>query len=304
MSYSWNKTLLWIGIHSAILLSLVTPLSVLTAHFTLIPLLVAAVVSDVRKFAVAYAAMFALLALLLGGAGLILALISLYYLIPASLMGKQYRAGASPGVAVISGTLGMIGASLLLLLVSFASGFNLTDGYMAYMRSDPGLMAMMTQWFGSEEQMEAALRMMVDMIPVLIILFAVYTALLAHWIGRKILNGIGVPVGKLKPMKEWRLPRSLVFCYLIVLVLELFIPHEPGSAISVILLNSMPILTYAFALQAAGFLFFLADAKGWNRALPIASIVLMPLPGLSQLLAWLGVIDVSFPIRERLAAKR
>lgn len=304
MSSEWGKTLLWTGMHILLLLSLVTPLGFVTTHFLLIPLLVAFVVSDVRKFAIVYAAMIGLLMLVLGGAGLLLALFSLFYLVPAALMGRQYRKGASPGVAVISGILGVIGAALLALVVFYAAGFNIADGFKAYLRSDAGTLELMTQILGSEEELDLTIKLMVDMIPMMIITFAVYTTLLAHWLGRKILTRGGIEVGRLKPMKEWRLPRSLVFLYLIVLILELFVSVEPGSTLSVILINASPLLTYAFAFQAAGFLFFLADLRGWNRALPIASIVLMPVPGLAQLFAWLGVLDVSFPIRERIAEKR
>lgn len=303
MSSAWGKTLLWIGICMLMLFSLITLFGVLTAHFIMVPLLVAIVVSDVRKFAVAYAGMIALLVLVLGGVGMFLALVSLFYLIPAWLMASQYRKGASPGTAVISGILGFIGAILLILVLTYASGFNITEAFTDYLRADAGTAAMMAEMLGPE-QFELMMLIMKDMIPMMIIVFAVYNTLLAHWIGRKILTRLGISIDRLKPMKEWRLPRSLVFCYLIVLILELFVPFEPGSTLSVILLNSVPLLTYAFALQAAGFLFYVADTKGWNRALPIASIVLMPFPGLSQLLAWLGVIDVSFPIRDRLAVKR
>jgi uncharacterized protein YybS (DUF2232 family) len=82
----------------------------------------------------------------------------------------------------------------------------------------------------------------------------------------------------------------------IVLLLNMFIVMDAGSTLSIIVLNSHPLLTYAFALQAVCFLFFVVDVKGWKPILPIVALILLLfMPGL---FAWIGVIDVAFPLRK------
>ena len=65
-----------------------------------------------------------------------------------------------------------------------------------------------------------------------------------------------------------------------------------------ILWNLIPLLTFAFAVQAISFLFYVVHVKNWNRALPLIGIALaFVMPGIVSLL---GVFDVAFDLRRRL----
>lgn len=289
---------LWGVIYLLLLLSLITPLGVLTVHFILIPLMVMFVIFDLKRFVAVYAGVLIILVVILRDLGLLLSIVSLFFLVPAAAMGRQYRKGAASGTAVSTGVIAFIAVLLIMLLVSTAQGVNFTEEISDYIHSDPSLMALMKSIFTTDENIDKAIDMMNSMVPMMMITFAVYYSVITHWLGRKLLSKLWKPVPKLKPMKEWMLPKSLVWYYLIVLVLELFVRMDTGAVISVILLNSVPLLTYAFALQGIGFLFFVVDAKGWNRALPIICIVLLPL--IAQLLAWVGVLDAAFPLRKRM----
>lgn len=298
MASSIGRTVLWGGIYLLMLFSIMTPLNVLTLHVLLVPLLILLVVSDPMKSIMGIVALLIFPFLVLGGAGLFLSLLTLFYLLPAAAMAWQYRKEAGPGSAIIAGIVAFIAVILALLLISYSLSFNLSDFMASAIKQDPVLMPMLLSIIGSEAEIDRAIRFIVSLIPATIIIFSVYTTVAAHWLGRKLLSRYDKPVPKLKPMKEWRLPRSIIWYYLILLLLDLFFAFQPGSTMEVMLLNALPLLSYALALQGVGFLFYTADAKGWNRVLPVAGLVLVPF--IPQLIAWIGVLDMAFPLRSRM----
>jgi uncharacterized protein YybS (DUF2232 family) len=99
------------------------------------------------------------------------------------------------------------------------------------------------------------------------------------------------------------LPKSFIWIYVIALVLEMF-AKDTKSTVFTLVLNLLPLLSTAFAIQAIAFLFFVAHAKGWNKVLPILGIVLLLVfPPAFFLLSLLGVFDVAFPVRDRIKTK-
>lgn len=302
MAVTIRKSLLLGGIHALALVFFFVPLS---WPLQMVPLIVWMVMSPVRVFAPIYAGLLAILVLLLGRLGMVLAMFSLLLLPAAAAMARQYRKQTNPFTAVVGGTLLLIGVMLLLFMALFAMQVDLVSIFEQSIRGNPALSIMFSTMPGEEPDLYPFVRSLIDMIPVFIIVYAAFQALLSHWLARKVLSRFWKPVPRMKRMKDWRLPRSLVWYYLLVLILRLMIPFEPGSTVSVILLNAMPLLTYALAIQGIGFLFFLADAKGWNRALPITAIVAaVLLAPVVPMIAWLGVMDLAFPFRERLKPNR
>ncbi len=296
MSTNAKSMLIWGILYLLMLLTLITPLSLITIHLMMIPLVLLFVLLDLKRFILLYAGIIAILILVLGGGGFILAFTSMFFLIPSVAMGIQYRKGDTSSLAVTTGIITLIIVMLLLLLLSSALGANITDSFTELLKADPNFMTMINSFVQSEDQIDSFIEMLMSMIPLMIIMIAAYYTMITHWLGRKLLSRLWKPVPKLKPMKEWMLPRSMVWYYLIVLVLDMFLVFNTGSVVSVIVLNSLPLLTYAFALQAVGFLFFFIDIKGWNRALPIVALILLLF--IPSLLAWIGVIDVAFALRK------
>lgn len=66
---------------------------------------------------------------------------------------------------------------------------------------------------------------------------------------------------------------------------------------TMILYNIVPILTFAFCVQAVSFLFFITDVKGWNRSIPIIGIVASLF--LPSLISLLGLFDIMFELRKK-----
>lgn len=296
MSTNAKSMLIWGVLYLLMLLTLITPLGLITIHLMMIPLVLLFVLLDLKRFILLYAGIIAILIVALGSDGFILAFTSMFFLVPSIAMGIQYRKGATSSLAVTTGIVTLIVVMLLLLLFSSALGANITDSFTELLKADPNFMTMINSFVQDEDQIDSFLEMLMSMIPMMIIMIAAYYTMITHWLGRKLLTRLWKPVPKLKPMQEWMLPRSMVWYYLIVLVLDMVLVFNTGSVVSVIVINSLPLLTYAFALQAVSFLFFFTDIKGWNRALPIMALILLLF--IPNLLAWIGVIDVAFALRK------
>lgn len=305
MTAAIRNSLLLCGIHAFLLLSVLTPFGLVSWQLQMVPLIAWMVLTPAKAFVPAYIGLLLLLQLLPGGLGLVFGIVSLLFLPASAVMAWQYRKQAGPFQTAAAGALAWIGVLLVLFALLFAMRLDLAAVMEETLLADPLMGPWMQAMFGSGEQAYRAIHLLVDAIPMAIVMFAVYQAVLAHWLSRKILTRFWRPVPRMRPMKDWRLPRSLIWYYLVILLLDLVIPFEAGSLPSVLLLNAMPLITYAMAVQGIGFLFFLADAKGWNRALPIAAIVAVILIApVVQLVAWLGVVDLAFPLRDRLKPNR
>src|SRR5690606_4054561 len=119
---------------------------------------------------------------------------------------------------------------------------------------------------------------------------------ITHTISRRLLNWLGIEAPSLPPIHEWRLPRSLVWYYLIVLFLNFI--TQPESALYTFILNLYPILLITFAVQGIAFYFYWAHEKGRGRVIPIMGAILCLLfPPLMYMTSLVGVFDTAFPLR-------
>jgi uncharacterized protein YybS (DUF2232 family) len=300
-----RNSLILCGIHAFALFTVLTPFGLVSWQFQMVPLIAWMVLAPVSVFVPVYVALLLLMLLLPGGLGILLGVVSLLFLPASAVMAWQYRKHAEPFQTAAAGALTWIGVLIVLVVWMFTVQTDFVSALEQAMLGDPFLGSLMTTLFGSQEQVYQAIRLIIDAIPMAIMLFAVWQAVLSHWLARKILTRFWQPVPRMKPMKDWRLPRSLIWYYLIVLIVDMFFSFEAGSLPGVILLNALPLLTYAMAVQGIGFLFFLADAKGWSRALPItAAVICVLFSPLLPLAALVGVFDLAFPLRERLKTNR
>jgi len=80
---------------------------------------------------------------------------------------------------------------------------------------------------------------------------------------------------------------------------ELFVPVDPDSFVSTIVVNIVPLLMLAFVVQGVSFLFFLGNAKRkmWIPWLGVVAVILFN--PLFMPFSLLGVFDTAFPIRDR-----
>lgn len=158
---------------------------------------------------------------------------------------------------------------------------------------------------GQEGQMEEQLERVFDMmdmsmpanitISVFILTFIWLLVLLP------ILKRLKVEVPKFPPFRDMRLPRAILWYYLIVLSINLFIQPEYGSAFYVVMLNLSMILWILLTVQGISFIHFVIDAFQYPRFLKVmATIIAIPLYSFVVLV---GIIDLGFNLREWVKAK-
>ncbi|WP_448766713.1 DUF2232 domain-containing protein, partial [Acinetobacter sp. AGC35] len=133
--------------------------------------------------------------------------------------------------------------------------------------------------FTSEDVWQLS-HMTIQMIPMALIVSSFVLAVITHSIVRPILNSMDYAVPKLKPAREWRLPRSFIWYYLIGVVIQLLSSGSDSGFMLMISANLLPLLRIGFMIQAFGFFFFVAYERKWNKTIPIllslAVIVLPP----------------------------
>lgn len=305
-----KQSLLWSLILVVLLLLMFTPLAMVAISLAMIPTVFLFVKLDTKRFIVHYVlsllVVYAVTALF--GAGLlgtVAAIFSLALLIPSVVMGIMYKRKKTAKSVITGGTVAFLAQLLLFLLILTAAGIHVTDQMRQFVSSSLETVPAELKQMLPENLVDQVIDMMIQLLPLYLIGISFYYSVLTHWLVRKALVRSGETIPSMKPAKDWMLPRSFVWYYLIALVLGFVFTEANGSMIAMVLINVMPILMFAFAVQAFAFFFFIADARGWSRAVPIAIVVvflplMVLLPFFMQLLTLLGLFDVAFPIRGRL----
>lgn len=282
-----------------LILSLLTNLSIVTAFLLIVPAIVLFNILSIKGFLIHVIPVW-LVALFIHPVYLLLAL---YFVIPAIFMGRSYKKGA-PAIRTIGvGTATILTGMLLLLFIgTVLFQFDLS-GYMqdaVNMTMKPlhdmvesGTLPAEFVW--SAEEMKVLMDLTMQKIPYALILSSFIMAVITHVIARPILSGMGYPVTKLKPAREWKFPRSLIWYYLLGVVIEMMTLNSQSGYLTMISANLIPVLNIFFCIQAIGFFFFLAHHRKWHSIVPILiSIPVLLFPPL----AIIGIIDIAFPLRQ------
>lgn len=299
MKLRWTSVT-WSIVYLLLLLSLATSLTFVTAFFLIVPGILLYVLLPTKSF-IAHVVLVWIVASLIFGP--IIILLAAYFLIPSIVMGHFYKKRASSLRTVLFGAVTIMAELLLLLFIStvfFNFNISATIEEIIYTAMEP-LQSMTTGASMPENNMftpEYFYNMTVSMIPYSIIVFSLTLALLAHVIVRPTLASMGQVVPKFPPFRDWRFPRSLMWYYLICVLIELLTGASAQDGfLGTILLNLMPLLQFFFMVQTVSFFFFVAYHKKWNPVFPILLIfAVLFLP-----LLWIfGIMDIAFPLRERI----
>ena len=98
-----------------------------------------------------------------------------------------------------------------------------------------------------------------------------------------------------------RLPRAILWYYLIVLSINLFVQPEFGSTFYVVMLNCWMVLGVLLTLQGISFIHYVIDAFHYPAFLKVlATIFAIPM---YNFIVLLGIIDLGFNLREWVKVK-
>lgn len=288
----------WSAVSILLFLSFLTPFVLFSASFVMVPFVILFMITERKRFIISCVLILLILALIGGPFGFSLIMIALFFLFPAITIGIMYRRNATVPDVIGRAIVVFLIEMVTILLLTSAIGTNAIELFRQYVLDSFATIPDIWKQGLTEDIIDQALNMMMRMIPFYMISVAFYYTVVTHIVGRLLLNRMNVQVPKMKPIKQWMLPRLFVYFYLAALLLDLFSFGTEDSLLVTILWNVIPILTVAFVIQAISFLFYVADAKGWGKALPVAGIVFsFFMPGIVSML---GVFDVAFKIREHI----
>jgi uncharacterized protein YybS (DUF2232 family) len=274
MTPSLRQLLLWCAVLIIELLSLGTPANFLTITLIMVPLLMLYLKFNLMQFCLAYVSSIFVLFTILGGGGLALLLImySLFFIPPAVAMGQLYKKSASVKTVLVVAILVLIAESLLLLFMGYSAGMNPVGHIQTILTNNVAILPEKYHDYVHADDVEK----MIWMLPIFLLVFAAFYVMLTHAVTRRLLKKSTTPLPGLPPMHEWRLPKSMVWYFLIVLAIGLFITKQSDLYFQMIIYNLLPLFMVLFVTQAVGLLYAFVHFKKWNRFIPLLMISAKP----------------------------
>ncbi|WP_019639422.1 DUF2232 domain-containing protein [Paenibacillus fonticola] len=306
MNLRWTP-IAWSAVYLLFLLSFVTPFSLITIFVMLVPGVILYTTLSLRAFLLHVGVVWAVAFVLLLDP--LILLTAAVFVVPVLVMGHLYKLKASALKVVAAGTGTLLGEGLLGLLVitaffdfhlatSIENFLNIMAAPLQNMANSP--FAANVLW--SPEMSQQISSLVVRVTPVSLVLSSLMLAAITHTIARPTLSSMGHPVQGFPPLREWRLPRALIWYYLISSLITMFSgPEAMQGSIGTMLLNLLLVLNFLFMIQAASFIFFLAYEKKWNPAIPVLFIIAMLL---FSPLKIVGILDIAAPLREMITRSR
>ncbi|KAA0803136.1 DUF2232 domain-containing protein [Bacillus sp. JAS102] len=137
--------------------------------------------------------------------------------------------------------------------------------------------------------------------PSLLVMVSVCFSWITVMISGSVLRKLKHDVIPWPKFKDIQLPKSIVWYYVIFILLSTFIKVEPTSYLHMVFSNLYVIFALLLVLQGLTFIAFLAHSKGFTKGIPIISfIACMFIPMLFPLVTILGIIDLGISLRSKI----
>lgn len=217
-----------------------------------------------------------------------------------------------PGNAIITGAL----IYLFSFLISFVVSVQLFQiDIMSIAKESieqmiPMLESALKQSGASEQDIAKQLKQFREMqdaalsaLPVALLMLVTLTAFVNHWFVKPLIKRFVKDMPALKKFKDMRLPKSMVWYYLLTLLLML-IQTEKGSFLSLVQTSAFQILFILVLIQGFSFTFYYCHEKNISKAVPVFAIVLGVLyPPVGVIVRIIGIADIGFDLREKVKNK-
>ncbi|MBZ6443503.1 MAG: YybS family protein [Paenibacillus polymyxa] len=298
-------TVAWSVIYLLLLLTLLTPFRIITVFFLIVPGAVLFSSLPFKGFLVHVIPVLLIIALL----DVYSLLPAIYFLIPSILMGRIYKKGGSAFQALMTGT-GIILAELLfvLFIATYSFGFDLSQS----LRDQAEMSANVVQQILSANPMFANMNwtaedtqklgtMLIGKVPYVMIVSSFILAVITHALARPALSSLDVPVRKMKPAREWMLPRTLIWYYLLAIVIGWIADSSDSSWIQTVSISMLPLIHACFIIQTIGFVYFWTHSRKMS---PVIALLLSLVVLVFQPLRIIGIIDLAFPLREAITRSK
>lgn len=154
----------------------------------------------------------------------------------------------------------------------------------------------------SKDQIDLTVNIINAIIPAFITIGVALLALTIISINLPLLKRFKINVPKFSQFKSMRLPKAVLWYYLIVLTVTIFINPAVGTPLYVIILNFSVILWVLLTLQGVSFIYFVIDEKELPKFLKVLT-AFFSIPFYSIILL-VGVFDLGFNIRQMIVGKK
>ncbi|WP_338779172.1 YybS family protein [Metabacillus sp. FJAT-52054] len=291
----------------AVLITITVPLLGIITSFALpIPFIVYALRHDTRSSLLLFAASLPVV-FITGSISALLA--AAPTALTGIIMGTLYKKrGSAP--AVIGGTFAFLVTILggYVISVLFFQVNPLTE-FKSIMTESMNMATSFMKTMGQppkEEQMRlmrTQMEQFFTLMPTVAVMCSFFFSIITHAIASAILKRLKLEVKPLKPFREWKLPQSIAWYYLAVVLLS-YIGFEKGSYASMAVSNVFFILMILLVIQGFSFLFYYAYVKGISKSVPITVVIIsLFLSILLYPIQFLGIIDIGFRLREKITPK-
>lgn len=155
-----------------------------------------------------------------------------------------------------------------------------------------------------QEMIQAQISAFRDLFPAGLAIISLIMAFISQWFGYKMINRLEKKNHRFPPFRTLRFPTAIIWVYFLALVFSFFDLESSGILYSGV--NNLLVLTgFLMAIQGFSFIFFYAHHKNMSKVLPVISVILtLIFPAmLLYLIRILGIIDIGFGLRDRLAKK-
>jgi uncharacterized protein YybS (DUF2232 family) len=211
------------------------------------------------------------------------------------------------GVLFITGSLVFL-VNLIILYVASIVLFkvDMITGMIEMMRESLNVSADLLKNFGNPqdsekvlEQFNNGLNLIKTLIPTLFVVSSFFIVFIMQLISFPIIKRFGVKVEKWKSFKEISLPKSLLYYFLLTLLVNMLMNPEEGTFWYMAIINMTYILQFLMILQGYTFIFYYFDKKGFSKAISITiAIVSFLIPIFLYIVGILGIIDLGFDLRK------
>nr|WP_106782031.1 DUF2232 domain-containing protein [Lysinibacillus timonensis] len=146
------------------------------------------------------------------------------------------------------------------------------------------------------EELEPLFLMTEAAMPAVITLAAFGFSFIIISVNLPVLKRLGITVPKFSAFKDVKMPRSILWYYLIVLSINLFLRPEIGSTLYVISLNLSIVLSLLLTIQGLSFIHYFLDKKFNASKFSKVLVTIMVFP-LYSFVVLIGILDLGFNVR-------
>lgn len=217
-----------------------------------------------------------------------------------------------PGNAIITGAL----IYLFSILISFVISVQLFQIDIMNIAKEsieqmmPMVESVLKQSGASEKDIAKQLKQFKEMqdtalsaFPVALLILVTLMAFVNHWFVQPLIKRFVKDMPSLKKFKDMRLPKSMVWYYLLTLLLML-IQTEKGSFLWLVQSSAFQILFILVLIQGFSFLFYYCHEKNISKAVPIFAVVLTVFfPPIGVIVRIIGIADIGFDLRGKVKNK-